>query len=55
MVFDLTTKFVISTLESQLRVRPGNVVLAQGTATASKLGHAQTVVLVSAVTDEAGK
>jgi type II secretory pathway component GspD/PulD (secretin) len=49
------TEFVTSTLETRLRVRPGRVVLAQGTASTSPSGQAQTVVLVSAATDEAGK
>jgi type II secretory pathway component GspD/PulD (secretin) len=49
------TEFVISTLESKLRVRPGYVVLAQGTMTTSKSGQVQTVVLVSAVPAEAGQ
>jgi hypothetical protein len=46
------TEFVISTLESRLRIRPGYVVLAQGTTTTSKSGQAQTVVLVSAAPEE---
>jgi hypothetical protein len=49
------TEFVNSTLESRLRVRPGHVVLAQDTATVAKVGQTQTVVLVSAVIEEAGR
>jgi type II secretory pathway component GspD/PulD (secretin) len=47
------TEFVSSTLETRLKVRSGHVVLAQGTKTGSKSGQVQTVVLVSATTDEA--
>jgi type II secretory pathway component GspD/PulD (secretin) len=43
------TEFVMSTLETRLKVRPGHMVLAQGT----KSGQAQTVILVTASTDEA--
>jgi hypothetical protein len=49
------TGFVTSTVESRLKVRPRQVVLAGGSATSSKSGQAETVVLVGAVTDEAGK
>jgi type II secretory pathway component GspD/PulD (secretin) len=49
------TEFLTSTLETWLRFRPGHIVLAQGTATTSPSGQAQTVVLVGVVTDEAGK
>jgi hypothetical protein len=47
------TEFITSTLESRLKVRPGHVVVAKGTATTSKLGQAQTLVLVSAISNDA--
>jgi hypothetical protein len=43
------TTFVTSSVESRLKVRPGHVALARGTATSSKSGLAQTVVLISAM------
>jgi len=46
------TEFVISTVETRVKVRPGHIVLAQGTKAGSKAGQAQTVVLVTASTDE---
>jgi Bacterial type II and III secretion system protein len=49
------TAFVTCTLESRVKVRPGYVVLAQGTTASSKSGQAQAVILVSARTDETGK
>jgi hypothetical protein len=48
-------EFVVSSLESRLRLRPGQIILAQGTAAGSKAGQAQTVILVSASTEEAGQ
>jgi len=48
------TEFVTSTLETNLRVRPGQMVLAEGTKAGSKSGQAQTVILVTAGTDDAG-
>ena len=47
------TEVVISILETRLKVRPGHMVLAQGTKAGSKSGQAQTVILVTASTDEA--
>ncbi len=47
-------EFVTSTLETRLKVRPGHMVLAQGTKAESKAGQARTIVLVSASTDEGG-
>jgi type II secretory pathway component GspD/PulD (secretin) len=47
------TEFVIATVETRLKVRPGHMVLAEGTKVGSKTGQAQTVVLVTARTDEA--
>ena len=47
------TEFISSTLETRLKVRPGHMVLAEGTKVGSKSGQAQTVVLVTASTDEA--
>jgi hypothetical protein len=47
------TKFVISTLETRVKVRSGHIVLAQGTKAGSKVGQAQTVILVTASTDAA--
>jgi len=47
------TEFVVFTLETRVKVRPGQIVLAQGTKAGSKAGQAQTVILVTASTDEA--
>lgn len=47
------TEVVTSTLDTRLRVRPGHMVIAQGTKTSSKSGQAQTVILVTAGSDEA--
>ena len=46
-------EFVVSNLETQVKVRPGQMVMAQGMRTESKAGQAQTIILVSASTDEA--
>jgi type II secretory pathway component GspD/PulD (secretin) len=48
------TEVVSSTLETRLKVRPGQMVLAQGTMAGSKSGQAQTVILVTASINEAG-
>jgi hypothetical protein len=48
-----TPEFFTSTLESRLKVRPGCVVQAQSMKASSKSGQTQTVVFVSASTDEA--
>jgi hypothetical protein len=48
------TEFVIFNLETRVKVRPGQVVLAENTKSGSKAGQAQTIVLVSASTEEAG-
>jgi type II secretory pathway component GspD/PulD (secretin) len=47
------TEFVISTLETRLRVRPGQMVVAEGTKAESKSGQARTVILVTASIGEA--
>jgi Flp pilus assembly secretin CpaC len=47
-------EFTVFNLETRVKVRPGQVVLAEGTKTESKAGQAQTIVLASASTDEAG-
>jgi Bacterial type II/III secretion system short domain len=47
------TEFLISTLESKLSVRTGHVALAQGMATESKTRHAETIILISAVIEDA--
>jgi type II secretory pathway component GspD/PulD (secretin) len=46
-------EFVHFSLESRVKVRPGQTVMAQGAKTGSKAGEAQTIVLVSASVDEA--
>jgi Flp pilus assembly secretin CpaC len=46
-------EFTVFNLETRVKVRPGQVVLAEGTKAESKAGQAQTIVLVSASTDEA--
>jgi hypothetical protein len=48
-------EFVTSDLESRVKVRPGRFVLAQSTTAGSKAEQAQTVVLVSASTEEDGQ
>jgi len=47
-------EFVVSNLETEVKVRPGQMVLAQGMKAESKAGQAQTIVLVTASTEEAG-
>jgi hypothetical protein len=46
-------EFVVFSLETQVKVRPGQMVMAQGMKAESKAGQAQTIVLVTASTDEA--
>jgi Flp pilus assembly secretin CpaC len=46
-------EFTVFNLETRVKVRPGQVVLAEGAKTESKAGQAQTIILVSASTDEA--
>jgi hypothetical protein len=45
--------FAVFNLETQVKVRPGQMVMAQGMKSESKAGQAQTIVLVTASTDEA--
>jgi hypothetical protein len=47
------TEVITSTLETLLRVRPGHMVIAQGTKTMSKSGQAQAAILLTVNTDEA--
>jgi type II secretory pathway component GspD/PulD (secretin) len=47
-------EFVSTTLETRVKVRPGQMVLAQGMQVASKGGQGRTLILVTASTDEAG-
>ena len=49
------TEVITSTLETRLRVRPGHMVIAQGTKSMSKSGQVQTIILVTVSTDEASK
>jgi hypothetical protein len=46
------TEFVTSTLETRVKVPSGQIVLAEGSKAGSKAGQAQTVILVTASTDE---
>jgi Flp pilus assembly secretin CpaC len=46
-------EFVMFSLESRVKVRPGHFVLAEGSKAASKAGQSQTVILVTASVDEA--
>jgi hypothetical protein len=46
-------EFTAFSLETRVKVRPGQMVMAQGMKTESKAGQAQTIVLVTASTDEA--
>jgi hypothetical protein len=46
------TEFVVFSLETRVKVRPGQFVLAEGTKTGAKSGQAQRIVLVTASTDE---
>jgi hypothetical protein len=45
------TAFTVFNLETRLKVRPGQVVLAEGTRSGSKAGQAQAIVFVSASTE----
>jgi hypothetical protein len=45
-------EFVVFTLETRVKVRPGHFVLAEGSKAASKAGQSQTVILVTATVDE---
>jgi type II secretory pathway component GspD/PulD (secretin) len=47
-------EFVLATLESHLQFRPGQMVVAQRTMAESKSGQSQTIILVTAGTDETG-
>jgi type II secretory pathway component GspD/PulD (secretin) len=45
-------EFVVFTLETRVKVRPGHFVLAEGSKAASKTGQSQTIILVTASVDE---
>jgi hypothetical protein len=49
------TEFVSSTLESRVRVAPGQIVLVENTTAGSKTGQFQKVTLVGVSTDESGQ
>jgi type II secretory pathway component GspD/PulD (secretin) len=50
-----SAEFISATLETRLKVRSGHIVLAGGMKASAKAGQAQTVVLVTASTDESSR
>ena len=48
-------EFVTSTLKTRLKVRSGQIVLAENTKSGSKAGRVQTIVLVGVSTEERGQ
>jgi hypothetical protein len=48
-----TPEVITTTLQTRLRVRPGHMVMAQGTKTMSKSAQAQAVILLTLNTDDA--
>jgi type II secretory pathway component GspD/PulD (secretin) len=47
-------EFINSTLQTRLKLRPGQIAVAEDTKAASKTGQGQTIILVSASTEQGG-